>query len=172
MPNATATISNNNELKHASNSSMDCGLQLHIILNQSKPKHFSLAETPARKNRSQLAAALDEMMASTQHNVEVSPKVIRCVNCQKSSSKKLAHLWLKNPCVRKPDTKVHHTHLVHLKSFRGIQYCGRCGGLAIQRVKKLKLPCPPRPSIAGQKVLNRITRGKLPFGMAHWPEQG
>ena len=147
-------------------------ISLSIILNQTKPRSFVLAENPARKNRAQLKAALDVLLSSTQHNIEESPKLIRCVTCKKSSSRLLAHLWLGGSCVRTPDTKIHPSHNVHLRTFRGVRYCGRCGGLAISRVRKLKLPCPARPSISGQKVLKRILKGRLPFGMTQWPDQG
>ena len=143
---------------------------MHILESQQRIKVERAPKPPKRK--AELAATLSQMLLDRQHDIRQSSSSIRCVQCLKTSPKGFAHLWVGGPCNRASPSGVHPSHEIHMKIFRGIRFCGKCGGIAVVRTRSLKLPCPAKPSVAGGKVLKRILKGQLPFGMKSWPDQG
>ena len=143
---------------------------MHILQSQQGPKVEKAQKPPKRK--AELAATLSQMLSNTQHDIRHSSSSIRCVQCLKTSPKGFAHLWVGGPCNRVVPSGIHPSHQIHMKVFRGIRFCGKCGGIAVTRTRSLKLPCPNKPTVSGGKVLKRILKGQLPFGMSSWPDQG
>ena len=143
-------------------------ISMALILGSSKPQRRDRA---SRKRLLEQGSGLDECLRETPHLIRESPSMIKCTRCNKSSPRKFAHLWLRGVCAEANPNGIHLSHQQHLKTFRGLRFCSRCGGIGSKRVRTLKHPCPSKPSISGRKVLNRILKGQLPFGMSRWPEQ-
>ncbi len=57
-------------------------------------------------------------------------------------------------------------------SYKGIQYCNKCGYMVKRRMQNLIKPCngSDRCSTHGQRVLESITRHELPPGVEAWPD--
>ena len=145
-------------------------ISLCLIAGSSKPV--------LKRNRSSKKRALEhgetsleKCLKETPHSIMEGPTLIKCTRCNKSSPRKFAHLWLKGVCSGSLPGNIHSSHHKHLKTQRGLRFCSRCGGIASHRVRTLKNPCPSKPTVSGKKVLNRILKGQLPFGMRSWPDQ-
>ena len=64
-------------------------------------------------------------------------------------------------------------HPSHAKFFgvhRGLPLCFRCGAFAKTRLVNLKKQVPDRPTESGKRVLKRISKNKLPYGLKSWPD--
>ena len=72
-------------------------------------------------------------------------------------------------------TNINHTnHPSHTKFFgvhRGLPLCFRCGAFAKTRLVNIKKQCPDRPTEGGKRVLKRISKNKLPYGLKSWPDE-
>ena len=145
---------------------------MDIICNYSKPKIFPKEQSSSKKRtKTEIETQLSEALQHTAHMIRESPSSIKCTVCLKFSPRGLAHLWLGTACNRASPSGIHASHVPHLRTFRGLRFCARCGGLSSKRLRTLKLPCPQKISTSGRKVLNRIQKGSLPFGMKSWPDQ-
>ena len=49
--------------------------------------------------------------------------------------------------------------------------CLHAGVDARSRLVKLKKQCPDRPTVTGRRVLKRIAKNKLPYGLKRWPDE-
>jgi len=93
---------------------------------------------------------------------------LRCENClQKMVVKGKVPGWAKKPCPGKIPAAVHADHRHHLRTCRGILYCGSCGKWTLKHVRGLRGPC--QQTKAGHDNLQRLGRGARPFGLAAWP---
>ena len=63
---------------------------------------------------------------------------------------------------------VHATHEVWL--YRGLFLCIKCGAMGSSKPRLLRQACPLLPIASGPKAITRFRQGKLPWGLAHWPE--
>ena len=64
--------------------------------------------------------------------------------------------------------KLHTSHL--LFCFKGLYFCARCGYHASAKAQKLVNECTIRGPEANNRV-RRLREGKLPSGMARWPNE-
>ena len=145
---------------------------MDIICNYSKPRVFPTEQSSSKKGtKTEIETQLSEALHHTAHMIRESPSSIKCTVCLRFSPRGLAHLWLGTRCNGASPKGKYASHVPHLRTFRGLRFCGRCGGIFSKRVRSLKHPCPQKISTSGRKVLNRIQKGALPFGMTLWPDQ-
>ncbi len=128
----------------------------------------------------------EQAMANSEHIFRTTDSVVQCSECLSK-----VHLnspdfysFVRTPCI--PAIRTHacvsivgqirirnqHSHPTHdMYSFRGIQYCNKCGYMVKRRMQNLTKPCngSDRRSAHGRRVLESIARHELPPGVECWP---
>ena len=132
----------------------------------------------------------EQAMANSEHLLRTIEMVAQCSECLS-----MVHLnspdfyaFLRTPCIpavrshacnvsivgqiRIRNQESHPTHDMY--SYRGIQYCNKCGYMVKRRMQNLIKPCngSDRRSVHGQRVLESITRQELPPGVDCWLDLG
>jgi len=143
-----------------------------------------------RKNAEPKAPAptIDDLVASTSHNLETHGDMFRCLDCSGAfarCSPTVKH-WLKAKCSALPyddrqglvpipkwhliqigNTVPHSTHELH--THRGIVICKVCGAIGIKKCKLLVGPCRLHCTVATQRSLDNLMQGLLPPSVKIWP---
>ncbi len=131
---------------------------------------------------------LDDLMAVSDHVCFEQLGRVSCARCFNSLS--LTHKsslkdWLKTKCTHincnsdRPvplsydaihigRLRVHSSHRTCI--YKGLVYCGKCGGAYTQKSKlgNLAEPCTT-PTLYGRNNLSRLSAGELPYYLTHWP---
>ena len=142
-----------------------------------------------------ISTPLGVAVLGSQHKFTLFSGSARCYICFETAPRMRSHLldWLASPCKvdvslanaffsgRQRPAKLplhrpipvgrqvaHESH--SLCVFRGLVYCNSCGYYAHKKMQHLAEPCSvsPEDKAAVLRVLN-FRRGKLPSGMADWP---
>ena len=141
---------------------------MHILENYNE-KHKPRC-IPRKRAREPSFEEHREAMGSTQHVLREYPKFVKCTKCFRSGPKSQAHFWLRLPCNRHLPFGLHPSHTRFFGVHRGLPLCFRCGAFAKTRLVNLKKQCPDRPTECGKRVLKRISKNKLPYGLKAWPD--
>jgi hypothetical protein len=139
----------------------------HILSNYREPRPRVNLKKRVRESAER---GFREALGETQHDVREYPTHVKCGKCYRSGPKGQARLWLKLPCNRHLPFGLHPSHFRHFGVYRGLPVCFRCGSFARTRLVNLKKECPDRPSQTGKRVLKRIAKNKLPYGLKYWPD--
>ncbi len=151
--------------------------------NHKKPVCHSYIPTPGKLTK-------EQAMANSEHLLRTTEMVVQCSECLST-----VHLnspdfcaFLRTPCI--PAVRSHacnvsivgqirirnqESHPSHdMYSYRGIQYCNKCGYMVKRRMQNLIKPCngSNHRSVHGQRVLESIAKHELPPGVECWPDLG
>ena len=138
-----------------------------------KPVRKSAAER-AEERRSAARARTSELLEGSGHRLEVAPDdigLLVCAECRLSVRLPDVPRWIRSHKACNGPLAIfrHPSHGRHLRVYRGLVFCGRCGGWAVRKGKKLAGVCTD-PTRSGLRALGRIDRGLLPSGLRRWPE--
>ena len=131
-------------------------------------------------------SSLDELITVSQHAIANHNGFLRCAMCKQGTSCKNKDVrgFVSSPCVpiighshcsvrllsvRRIGSKI--THPSHaLFSYRGLIYCQACGYMANKMIRELSKPCTRVKTAHAERVLDCISKDRLPLGVQEWPD--
>ena len=164
-----------------------------VILSATMQKASSLIKQPRPSKLPRLTSAAHAMASS--HRVTAMSRSLHCYRCLRQSlptaeGRKQFLATMCNPDVNLQNTitlgnskpiklpsdrivtignaKLHPEH--SLCVFKGLYFCDRCGYNGSAKAQNLRGPCTARGEAAVRRV-KLLRRGKLPSGLASWPNE-
>ena len=155
-------------------------MRLALVVQKAVLQKRGVVEQAVSQRR--LILPMGWALLRTKHTAQQSRCWLWCLTCGVRVSKtnhKAVVQWLYSACsdlVPRAHLVVRlgvASHVTHAISYhRGVWFCKLCGRYAIQKVVSLQHPCPKVPLMSGVRLLDRIQKDKLPWGIYRWPDDG